>query len=98
MAVPFILFVKKCLGPCMGISFVGMCAGISSSTAIVYSGGFAQRGQCPMGWFYGFKLRLICDEKSGLLNFMVTPVNVDDRESLHNKSFVEQIFGKLVGG
>ena len=50
-----------------------------------------------MGWFYGFKLHLICNEKGDLLNFMVTPGNVDDREPLRNKSFVEQIFGKLVG-
>ena len=32
-----------------------------------------------------------------MLNFMVTPGNVDDREPLRNKSFIEQIFGKLVG-
>lgn len=40
---------------------------------------------------------LICNEKGDLLNFMVTPGNVDDRELLRNKSFIEQIFGKLVG-
>ena len=59
--------------------------------------GIAQRGQCSMGWFYGFKLHLICNEKGDLLNFMLTPGNVDDREPLRNKSFIEQIFGKLVG-
>lgn len=59
--------------------------------------GLAQRGQCSIGWFYGFKLHLICNEKGDLLNFMVTPGNVDDREPLRNKSFIEQIFGKLVG-
>ena len=50
-----------------------------------------------MGWFYGFKLHLICNEKGDLLNFMVTPGNVDDREPLRNKSFIERIFGRLVG-
>ena len=50
-----------------------------------------------MGWFYGFKLHLICNVKGDLLNFMVTPGNVDDREPLRNKSFIEQIFGKLMG-
>ena len=57
----------------------------------------AQRGQCSMGWFYGFKLHLICNEKGDLLNFMLTPGNVDDRVPLRDKSFLEQIFGKLVG-
>ena len=28
---------------------------------------------------------------------MVTPGNIDDREPLKNKSFIEQIFGKLIG-
>ena len=32
-----------------------------------------------------------------LLSFMVTPGNVDDREPLKNKTFVELLFGKLVG-
>ena len=41
-----------------------------------------------MGWFYGFKLHLICNEKGDLLNFMLTPGNVDDREPLRNKSFI----------
>ena len=28
---------------------------------------------------------------------MVTPGNMDDREPLRNKSFIERIFGRLVG-
>ena len=30
--------------------------------------GLAQRGQCSMGWFYGFKLHLICNEKGDLFS------------------------------
>lgn len=33
--------------------------------------GIAQRGKCSMGWFFGFKLHLICNEKGELLNFMI---------------------------
>ena len=43
-----------------------------------------------MGWFYGFKLHLICSEKGEILNFMLTPGNVDDREPLRNKSFTSR--------
>ena len=50
-----------------------------------------------MGRVYGFKLHLICNEMGELLSFMVTPGNVDDREPLKNKTFVELLFGKLVG-
>ena len=31
------------------------------------------------------------------MSFMVNPDNVDDREPLKNKTFVEQLFGKLLG-
>lgn len=50
-----------------------------------------------MGWFFGFKLHLICNEKGELLNFMITPGDVDDRKPLEYKAFVELIYGKLVG-
>ena len=48
------------------------------------------------GWFFGFKLHLICNEKGELLNFMITPGDVDDRKPLEYKAFVEFIYGKLV--
>ena len=50
-----------------------------------------------MGWFFGFKLHLICNEKGELLNFMITPGDVDDRKPLEYQAFVEFIHGKLVG-
>ena len=59
--------------------------------------GIAQRGKCSLGWFYGFKLHLICNDKGEILNFMITPGDVDDREPLKVKSFVEFIYGKMVG-
>ncbi len=59
--------------------------------------GIAQRGKCSMGWFFGFKLHLICNEKEELLNFMITPGDVDDRKPLEYEAFVEFIYGKLVG-
>ena len=50
-----------------------------------------------MGWFFGFKLHLICNEKGELLNFMITPGDVYARKPLEYKAFVEFIYGKLVG-
>ena len=57
----------------------------------------AQRGKCSMGWFFGFKLHLICNEKGELINFMITPDDVDDRKPLEYKVFVDLIYGKLIG-
>ena len=50
-----------------------------------------------MGWFFGFKLHLICNEKGVLINFMITPDDVGDRKRLEYKAFVDLIYGKIVG-
>ncbi len=48
-----------------------------------------------MGWFFGFKLHLIINDKSEILNFMFPPGNVDNRESLKHGKFLKNIKGKL---
>jgi IS5 family transposase len=48
-----------------------------------------------MGWFYGFKLHIVINDRGEVLNFAITPANVDDREPLKNESFLKAIFGKL---
>ena len=54
-------------------------------------------GNCSPGWFFGFKLHLICNEKGELLNFMITQGDVNDRKPLEYKNFVEFIYEKPVG-
>ena len=44
-----------------------------------------------MGWFFGFKIHLIINDKGEILNFMFTPGNVDDREPLKGGKFLENI-------
>lgn len=101
VAIPLALFIKKVLlGKCTGISFVDstplrVCKNQRIHIHRTFKG-FAARVKCSMGWFFGFKLHLICNEKGELLNFMVTPGDVDDRKPLENKKFIEMIFDKLV--
>jgi hypothetical protein len=40
----------------------------------------AKRGKTSTGWFFGFKLHLVVNEKGELMNFRLTPGNVDDRK------------------
>ena len=40
----------------------------------------ATRGKYSMGWFFGFKLHPIINDKGEIQNFMFTPANVNDRE------------------
>ena len=98
--MPLPIFIKKVLlGKCIGISFVDstplrVCKNQRIHIHKTFKG-FAARGKCSMGWFFGFKLHLICNERGELLNFMVTPGDVDDRKPLENKRFIEMIFDEL---
>ena len=53
-----------------------------------------QLGKSTMGYFFGFKLHIVINDKGELLNFVITPGNTDDREPLRNKSFIRALKGK----
>lgn len=57
--------------------------------------GLAQIGKTTMGWFFGFKLHLLINDRGGLLGFRLTAGNVDDRASVETLS--KGLFGKLFG-
>jgi len=59
--------------------------------------GLAARGHTSVGWFYGFKLHIVTNDKGEILTFMLTPGNVDDRKPLKNEAFTRKIFGKIFG-
>ena len=89
------------MGECTGISFIDstilrVCDNRRIHNHKVFDG-IAKRGHCSMGWFYGFKLHIITNDMGEIINFMLTPGNVDDREPLKIKSFIESLFGKIFG-
>lgn len=47
--------------------------------------------------FFGFKLYLIINNKGEILDFIITPGNVDDRKPLSDMNLHKRIFGKLFG-
>lgn len=57
--------------------------------------GIAAIGKSTKGWFYGFKLHLICNHRGELISCRITPGNIDDRVPL--PEMVKNIFGKLFG-
>lgn len=59
--------------------------------------GIAETGKTTVGWFHGFKLHLIVNDKGELLSIAITPGNIDDRDPLRHKVFLKNIFGKLFG-
>ena len=94
------MFLKeKGLGKCTGISFLDsttlkVCRNQRIHNHKVFKS-LAARGKSSMGWFFGFKLHLICNEKGELLSFYLTKGNVDDRNPRHIKKLTEQLFGKI---
>jgi Transposase DDE domain len=48
-----------------------------------------------MGWFYGFKLHLVINDRGELLGLTLTPGNTDDRRPV--AKLVRSLWGKLFG-
>ena len=102
VVVKLAIFLKMfCLGKCTGISYIDstpirVCHIKREKQHKVFKE-FAQKGQCSLGWFYGFKLHLIINDKSEILDFIITPGNIDDRKPLSDMNLHKRIFGKLFG-
>jgi len=100
--IPLLMFLKLiCFGKCTGITFadstrISVCKAKRIKRNKVFKG-LAEIGKSSMGWFFGFKLHLVCNEKGELLNFCLTKGNVDDRNSDVFKVLGKDLFGKLYG-
>ena len=96
--VPLIIYLRTyCLGQCSGISFIDstsldVCLNQRIHTHKVFAG-LAERGKTSTGWFFGFKLHLVVNDAGELLQFCITPGNVDDRKPVPH--LAEKLFGKL---
>lgn len=98
--VPLIVYLRTCcLGHCTGISFIAspsldVCLNQRIHTHKVFAG-LAKRGKTSTGWFFGFKLHLVVNDRGEILSFCITPGNVDDRKPV--SQLVKKLFGKLFG-
>ena len=90
--MPMTLFLKTCcLGRCTGISFVDstpirVCNNKRIKRNKVFKG-MAEVGRSTMGWFYGFKLHIVINDRGEILNFCITQANVDDRQPPKEREF-----------
>jgi hypothetical protein len=100
--MPMCVFLKtQCLGQCTGVSYIDsaplkVCHIKREKQNKVFKN-IATKGQCSMGWFYGFKLHIVINDKGEIIDFLFTQANVDDRNPLKDKNFHSKIFGKLFG-
>jgi transposase len=92
-------FKYTCLGDCTGISFIDstsldVCLNQRISSHKVFAG-LAGRGMTSTGWFFGFKLHLVINDRGEILSVRLTPGNVDDRKPV--PQLVRKLFGKVFG-
>lgn len=92
-------YAKRCLSQSTGISFIDstalkVCHNRRIKSHRVFAG-LAQRGKTSVGWFYGFKLHLVVNHLGEIIQFQMTPGNVDDRVPVFG--MLQKVFGKVFG-
>ena len=100
--LPLMLYLKyRGLGKSRGINYIDstllrVCHVKREKQHRVFKG-IAAKGKSTMGWFFGFKLHLIINDKGELLSFYLTKGNVDDRNIELMTAMTKDVFGKLFG-
>jgi len=98
--IPMFVYLQTCgIDKPTGISFIDstglkVCHNKRIRRNHVFKG-IAQIGKTTMGWFFGFKLHLIINDRGGLLGYRLTSGNVDDRDVV--EAMTDGLFGKLFG-
>jgi hypothetical protein len=90
-------YLKRCFGSCTGLSFADstplkVCHNLRIRSHKVFKD-IATRGKNSVGWFFGFKLHFLCNDRGEILKVRFTPANVDDRKGL--LQMIQGIFGKI---
>ena len=92
-------FLNTCVGEMTGISFVDstsleVCHPKRAHSHKVFKG-LADWGKSSVGWYFGFKLHLIVNDRGQILAFALTEGNVDDRKTV--PEMAKGLIGKLFG-
>lgn len=92
-------FIETRKGRATGIAFIdstslSVCHNCRIHAHKVFDG-LAARGKTSVGWFFGFKLHLVVNDRGEILSFCLTPGNVDDRAPV--RDLVRDLVGKLFG-
>lgn len=97
--VPLVVFLHCFSGEKTGIYFIDsttlkVCNIKRCSQNKVFKG-VAKKGKSTIGWFFGFKLHIVINDKGELMAFKITAGNADDRKPVPD--LVKALFGKLFG-
>lgn len=98
--IPMFVYLQTCgIDSPTGISFIDstalkVCHNKRIRRNRVFDG-LAKIGKTTMGWFFGFKLHIIINDRGGLLSYRLTAGNVNDLEVV--ETMTKDLFGKLFG-
>ena len=97
--LPLCAFLNSRKGAVTGISYIDstpliVCHNRRIKSHKVFKG-LAERGKNSVGWFYGFKLHLIVNDRGEFIAMKLTPGNTDDRAVV--PEMTQEIVGKLFG-
>ena len=97
--LPLAVYLSTQYGSCTGISFIDSTALAVCHPARIHQHRVfradARRGKTSVGWFYGFKLHLVVNDRGELLAYCLTPGTIDDRQPVAR--LARRLFGKLFG-
>ena len=98
--MPLCIYLHTRRGQDTGIAFVDatslvVCHSRRIHSYQVFKPVARRGGKTSMGWFHGFKLHLVVNDRGELLAFRVTPGNVDDREPV--PALTPGLTGTLIG-
>ncbi len=102
ITAPLILYlIHDGFGKCSGVNFIDsttleVCDPHRIRSHKVFKD-FAMRGKSSMGWFFGFKLHLVINDRGEILSVCLTPGNVSDKDLSVVSRLTKNIFGKLFG-
>jgi len=95
---PLSAYLRSLYGHCHGISFIDSTALSVCDNHRIHAhkvfAGVADRGKGSMGWFFGFKLHLVVNDRGQLLACQIAPASTDDRKPV--PELCKRLFGKLI--
>jgi hypothetical protein len=97
--MPLCAYLQSLKADSQGIAFIdstsiAVCHPKRISQHKVFAG-FAGLGKTTKGFFFGFKLHLICNHLGHLIDCRITPGNIDDRKPV--PEMTKLLLGKLFG-
>jgi hypothetical protein len=101
--VPLQMFFKLLMmqNQCTGVSFIDSfplpVSHIKRASSHKTFANLARKGKTSTGWFYGFKIHVVINEKGEVLDFLITAGNIADNNKTVIRSLTKRLHGKAFG-